>query len=720
MAASDHRAMNTLETDNSFDDSFVLPGLRYDLQLFSGPTQWDGSPTWTLYDPVKHSYFRLGWLEHTILAFWCRGTSDSLLKAVFQEEGIYVTTQQVGTVLEFCSKNGLLNEAGFSSSQELALRVAPGKKNILKWLLHHYLYFRIPLFQPTQLLKKLTPIIILFQSHYFYVLLTIFGTLGLYLSSRNWDTFEVTIAHFYSTSGMLWFLAVILITKIIHELGHGVMAMRYGCRVPVMGVAFLVLWPVLYSDVSEAWKLQSKKARLAIGAAGVYAELMVAVFATFIWNFLPACAAQNGMVLVATVTWISTLAINLNPFLRFDGYYLLSDYLGIANLQSRSFALARWKLRELLFNFGLSPPEQLPKSLRRTLIGFAYATWIYRLILFVGIALLVYHLVFKLAGIVLLLAELGWFIAMPVSREFKQWWLLRDEIKMKSRIILLLVLMAFISLLVVPWQGSLTIPALWDSSSRHLIYSPMPAQVFEKLVVKGENVNIGHTLLKLKSPQLEQQIKQSKIRTELLKYQISKASNNYQTMGQINSLKDSLSLAMVEYNSLLERQRKLIITAPSSGKITEITNGLAKGQWVDATAPLLQLVNLEKNHIEAYVDEAQYGLLQKNSYGTFYANALSIKPIKVQLVKIDPAGITTINKPHFASQYGGEIVVQTDAKGRLLPQKALYKVILTPIKPSMTFSHTVVGKVRLEAQKRSLLQRAWLVAAKVLIRESGF
>lgn len=88
--------------------------------------------------------------------------------------------------------------------------------------------------------------------------------------------------------------------------------------------------------------------------------------------------------------------------MRFDGYYLLSDYLDIANLQDRSFALARWWLREKLFGFGDPPPEHFPARTRRILMFYAYGTWIYRFFLFLTIALLVYHLFFKLLGIFLM------------------------------------------------------------------------------------------------------------------------------------------------------------------------------------------------------------------------------------------------------------------------------------------------------------------------------
>ncbi len=152
------------------------------------------------------------------------------------------------------------------------------------------------------------------------------------------------------------------------------------------------------------------------------AELMLAAFALNLWLLLPPGQIQGAVFALAAVTWIATLAVNLNPFMRFDGYYLLSDALEVENLQDRSFDLARWQLRKTLFGLRESCPEGLPDRLRNFLIFYAWGTWIYRLILFIGIAVLVYYMVFKALGIFLMAAEIIFFILLPIWREFRRWW----------------------------------------------------------------------------------------------------------------------------------------------------------------------------------------------------------------------------------------------------------------------------------------------------------
>ncbi len=199
--------------------------------------------------------------------------------------------------------------------------------------------------------------------------------------------------------------------KAIHELGHALMATRYGVKVPSMGVALMVLAPFLYSDVSDAWRLASRRQRLAIDWAGILAELMLASVALTAWVFLPDGMLKTIAFVTATTSLVMSLVLNLNPFMRFDGYYILADWTGIPNLQTRAIVVGRWLMREVLFGLGAQPPEPFSRRALVILALYAYAIWIYRFFLFLGIALLVYHATFKVLGIILFLIEIGWFIA---------------------------------------------------------------------------------------------------------------------------------------------------------------------------------------------------------------------------------------------------------------------------------------------------------------------
>ena len=183
----------------------------------------------------------------------------------------------------------------------------------------------------------------------FFLITALAGIVGLYFVSRQWEAFKGTFPYVFTLEGAAISLLSITLIKSLHELGHAYVAHRYGCRVPTMGVAMMVLMPLLYTDVSDAWRLKSRKQRLAIDSAGMLVEFAVAAYALLLWSFLPDGPLRSAVFVIAAVGWVLSIIVNTNPFMRFDGYYILADAVGIENLQPRAFRHMRWRLREFLF-----------------------------------------------------------------------------------------------------------------------------------------------------------------------------------------------------------------------------------------------------------------------------------------------------------------------------------------------------------------------------------
>ena len=272
-----------------------------------------------------------------------------------------------------------------------------------------------------------------FASKTFGVLTIGAMVLGFTQVARRWDVFSASLVDNFNFEGLLAYAVALIVVKLLHELGHAFTAKYYGCRVPAMGVAFLVMWPVAYTDTNESWRLTDRFQRLRVASAGIATELIIAIWSTLAWGVLPEGSLQSTAFVLATTSWIATLAINASPFMRFDGYFILMDALDMPNLHGRSFDLARWKLREWLFGLNDEPPEYFSQTKQAALIAFAWAVWIYRLILFLGIAVLVYHFFIKLVGIFLFLVEIVWFVAKPLWSELVVWRQLWPRIQQQSK-----------------------------------------------------------------------------------------------------------------------------------------------------------------------------------------------------------------------------------------------------------------------------------------------
>jgi putative peptide zinc metalloprotease protein len=329
----------------------LLP-LREEIAIFPGPAALDGSPSWTLHDPSSNRFYRLGWREFELLSRWDSGSVAALTARVEAETTLQVEHEDVDDLVRFLFSFDLLRASSPDATANMVKKADRQRGSWAKWLLHNYLFIRIPLLRPDRFLSLSYPYLRWVFSPLVAALVVAIGLIGLVRVARQWDVFLGTFVDMFSVQGAIGFGITLGCLKGLHELGHAYTAKRFGCRVPTMGLALLVMVPVLYTDVNDAWKLSSRRQRLAIGLAGATTELACAAFATFAWGSLQNGPARSVAFLVATSTWLTTVLINASPFMRYDGYYVLSDWLEVPNLHTRAFALAQWSLRETLLRLG--------------------------------------------------------------------------------------------------------------------------------------------------------------------------------------------------------------------------------------------------------------------------------------------------------------------------------------------------------------------------------
>ena len=161
-------------------------------------------------------------------------------------------------------------------------RLAARKKygSVLRFLVSHYLFFRVPILRPDAFLGNTLWLVRPLFGAGFRCFLGIAALLALFLVLRQWDAFIRTTLEFLSWDSLVYYAAAVFVAKCCHELGHAYCCKHYGLHVPVIGIAFLVFWPFLYTDTGESWKLTSRRQRLHIVAAGMAAEGALAVLNT--------------------------------------------------------------------------------------------------------------------------------------------------------------------------------------------------------------------------------------------------------------------------------------------------------------------------------------------------------------------------------------------------------------------------------------------------------
>lgn len=697
------------------------PGrLRADLSLVEAPSVPGGAPQWSLYDPVRARYFRLGERAFRLLRAWGAGEPARILDTANREPGARLTDADVAAFSRFLTNNELVEAGDRTRIAGLAARKAAGKHGWFEGLLHNYLFFRIPIVRPAAFLERTQGVAAFAFSPLFWTAIALVGALGLTLALRRWDEFWATVPAVLTPEGAAAFALTLVAIKLIHELGHAYAATRYGARVRTMGVAFMVLWPTLYTDTSEAWRIVSRRRRVTIAAAGMAIEAALAACALLAWSLLPDGLARSLAFLVATATLVMTLFVNLNPMMRFDGYFLMSDALGIDNLQERAFALARWRMREILFGLGDPPPETFDPRTKRILLVWAYATWTYRFFLFLGIALLVYHLFFKLLGIFLMIVELWWFIARPIARELGEWWRARARVGFTLNLALtILGVGGLLALAFVPWRGHVSAPAVLEAPRHAELYAPYPARVASHALSDGSRVAAGDALVRLDAPHLAFDLRRTALELDAARLQLARAAAGAAGTQEIGVLVERQAELEQRQSALREESARLVLRAPFAGTLRDLAPDLHAGQYVPAEMPLARIVASGRARAIAFVEAADLPRLSEGAAARFLADDGLARAVGLRLVEIDPAGARILDRPVLASSNGGRLAVRGSDTHRPVPASSLYRVLLEAPEGEAPGS-VATGIVRIEARAESFAARAWRQIAGAFIRETGF
>jgi len=588
--------------------------------------------------------------------------------------------------------------------------------------MHGYLFFRIPLVRPDRFLRASWHVVSRLFSRTAVWLYVLIGCLGLYLVSRQWDHFAGTFQFMLSWHGVLLYGISLVFVKSIHELGHAYMAVRYGLRVPTIGIAFMVLMPVLYTDTSGAWRLKRRRQRLMIDGAGIFTELALASLATLLWAFLPEGGLRLCVFAIATSSWTTSLAVNLNPLMRFDGYYILSDMLGFQNMQQRGFDMARWRLRELLFGLGEPAPEPLAVGMRRTVILHAWATWVYRFFLFLGIALLVYTFFIKVVGIVLFLVEIIWFILLPVWRELAHWWSIKDKIMKTKRFAFTgAVTAALIVLCIIPWSTQIRVPAIMTAENEQRVFSPFPAQVMDVAMRDGQTVSKGDVLVTLAAPQLDLDLSLAKEREGLLRRRIGRSGSDVKDRASLLVLTNELQEVRERIDGLNRLSAKLVVRAPFDGVVTDIDNELHAGLWLDAKTPIAIVQSQGAPRIKGYVAETSVFRISAGAEAKFIPDNPSLPSVRSQVSVIAEASSQQLDEPYLALPFGGSIAVEESKQNELRPIDAAYAVAMHPARDETVRvpQKAVRGVSIITGEPESLYTRAKRQVLKVFVREMG-
>jgi len=381
------------------------------------------------------------------------------------------------------------------------------------------LAIRIPLFDPDKLLEKMSP-----YTNFLFTKWAVIAWIAIFLVGLTTTLLELPEIRASFTSEilkpknliLLWLLYPVI--KLVHEFAHAICVKRWGGEVHEMGITLLVLTPVPYVNASASAAFKSRWRRIGVSAAGILVEVFLASVAIILWSVSEPGFFHDTMLGIFLIGAVSTVAFNANPLLKFDGYFILQDFLEIPNLYSRSGEWYSYAFRHYLLRVNDVSSPQTAVGEHRWFVSYGLLSRIYRLVIVFAIALFLSTKLF-IVGVALAVWALIQQLLLPVIKMLKYLAATPElEGRRRQAVVPVFITVAAVALLtlVLPLpQNTIAQGVVWTPDQGQ-IYAPTAGFVVSVHARAGHVVEAGELLITMENPELEQRLAVEQARLALL------------------------------------------------------------------------------------------------------------------------------------------------------------------------------------------------------------
>jgi putative peptide zinc metalloprotease protein len=554
--------------------------MRRDLEIRG--MRMRGRLLWVVKDPVAMRYYQLRDEEYFVLKLLDGRTSSDEIQSRFEQRFAprQLEPVRLQAFLARLHREGMAVSQAAGQGVELLERRRKITRQAWFETLSNVLALRFRGVDPQRFLNRLAPACRWIFSRWFFAASLMFMAAALALVIVHLDTLRQRLPDFHAFFGahnLLWLAAAVALAKVLHELGHALTCRRFGGECHEIGIMLLVFTPCLYCNVSDAWMMTNKWRRIAVGAAGIWVEMMLASAATFIW-WWTGPGLLNGLCLdLMFVCSVSTVLFNGNPLLRYDGYYILSDLVEVPNLQEQAGRVVRrWWVH---WAFGVETPTDrlAPDEGQGWLALYAIASTVYRL--FVVVAILWFlERVLKPYGLELVahvagLFVIGGLVAVPLVRALRWVWeRQRSEPLSWGRFFVRggLVVLGMGVLASIPLPRRLTAPALLEPSGAARVYVTVPGTLVDAAEA-GQPIRAGEPIARLQNLELEMELTRLQGQRDRQALHIKnlrgQQGSDPAAAAQIPTAEEALADLETRLAERRRDQERLTLTAPRDGTV---------------------------------------------------------------------------------------------------------------------------------------------------------
>jgi putative peptide zinc metalloprotease protein len=462
---------------------------------------------------------------------------------------------------------------------------------------------------------------------------------------------------------LLWLLFPVV--KVLHELGHAAVTKAHGGEVHDMGVMLLVLTPAPYVDASAAWAFPDKWRRIAVGAAGMMVDLFIAALALFLWLAVEPGVVRTLAFNAILIVGISTVLFNANPLLRFDGYYMLADWLEIPNLRQRANGYLAYLAERYLFGRREAEAPAAAPGERPWFVGYAIASFAYRIVVVTGILLFLGERLFFVAVPLALLTAVAW-VGVPAGKGLAYLFAsprLR-EVRVRAlavTVLLVATVAAAVGLVPVPFRSRVE-GVIWVPDES--VVRPGTEGFVERvLAAPGSRVRRGDAVVLLRDPMLPMRVRELEARRRELEARLAEQ----QPVDRVKAQMIQEELGYVTRNLAEARQRVSELTVRSGVGGTFVLPAAEDlpGRFVKKGELLGFVVELGTITVRVVVPQAEVDLVRRRARQVEVRLVERLdERIAGTITRIVPGGSERLPSSALGSEGGGQIAVDPrDQKG---------------------------------------------------------
>lgn len=630
--------------------AIVPPPLRDALRV--GKLVQRGEMSYVIKEPDKQEYYHFEEAQYQMMALF-NGVRD-LERLVFEfnrrSDKYEYDVEDVEELYNTCREFQLLKRTKSEQNAALLERIREERKKKVLQGQGNILFLRFQLVNPNRFFDKIIdhirffwhPAVVKFQI--LFVLSAVLVVL--FQGERFGDDFSRVYLQTHDSSfGLLGIWLIALCAIAVHECGHGLTCKYYGGEVHEMGFLLLAFQPCLYCNVNDAWLFENKWQKINVALAGVWVEMLLAAVSAYVWLFVDVGNLLGYICFVLlTIGTATSLLINLNPLLKFDGYYILTDILEMQNLRQNSIAWFSYTLKTKILRMEVEAPLSPTRRERQIYLLYGGLVTLYMIAILSFIAILGYGLVSAHFGFLANLAfiYLVYFLVKKITGSWGEtlvtwskdvFWSSqrRKQFTIAGGIGILMILIFWSPQIRVNSMGVVEAPT-------HIVYAPESG--FVETVAYDDNRQLtgsaAQPLVVMSSPELMLEKAQLESSRNMLQMQQQEASASSETATG-RRLMIERGLIDQQLQAVERKTQSLILDKPEGNWIVEgLPPQSMRGRYFASGDTLLTLVSEKERFIDVIVDQRDVYLLKIGDSGRIRFTGVGPRVFDANIVMISP------------------------------------------------------------------------------------